>query len=76
MRHWQPLLHHFPQIAIAIADRLGRVPANADEDDVKRKAHPFCSQHRVSSLCSQSAQHSLTVLLIVNATEPLNLCLN
>jgi hypothetical protein len=38
------LLHHFFQVAVA--QRVGRVPANAQQNDFLRKSHPFHLQHR------------------------------
>src|SRR5450830_442924 len=62
------LLHHF--LKMAIAQRIRRLPTDAYQNDGDWEAHPFGSQHLVSSLFSQSAQHSRVAGLTVNATEP------
>ena len=48
-----------------------RVPTDANQNDVDWEAHSLGSQHRVSSLFSQSAQHRPAGGLTANATEPL-----
>jgi hypothetical protein len=60
--------HHF--LKMAVAQRISRVPTDANQNDVDRKAHSFGSQHLVSNLFSQNAQHSHTPSLPANATEP------
>ena len=60
--------HHFLQMAVA--QWIRRVPPDANQNDVDWEAHSFGSQHRVSSLFSQSAQHRPAGGLTANATEP------
>ena len=61
------LFHHFLKMAVAQWTR--RAPTDANQNDVDWEAHLFGSQHRVSSLFSQSAQHRRASCLTVNATR-------
>ena len=55
---------------MAVAQWIRRVPTDANQNDVDWKAHSLGSQHRGSSLFSQSAQHRPAGGLTANATEP------
>ena len=46
------LLHHF--LKMAVAERIGCVPADADQNHVDWKSHSFSSQHLVQA-CSVKA---------------------
>jgi len=50
--------------------RICRVPTDAYQNDVDWEAHPFGSQHLVSTLLCQNAQHSRAGGLTASATEP------
>ena len=41
------LFHHF--LKVPVAQRVGRVPADADQDHIDGKAHPFEVEHVDSS---------------------------
>jgi hypothetical protein len=63
------LLHHF--LKMAIAQWIRRVPTDAHQNHVDWESHSFGAQHLVSTLFSQSPQHSRAGCLTVNATKPI-----
>ena len=62
------LLHHFFQVPVA--QRVSHVPANADQDHVDRKAHPFEVEHVGSSWILGHRSLADLPAEFANATEP------